>query len=306
MTDVFLYSGEVSPNDVKLRDPTVVAGKQNYVLTCAVGAYGYSGSAATLTYVPGVTKVDYTLVCAAGAYTYAGVAATLKFARSLSLAAGSYSYAGTATALKVARKLSLAAGAYTYAGTATGLKLERKLSLATGTYTYAGTATGLKVARKLALDAGAYGVTGQAATLTYVPGASAVAYTLDCAAGSYDLSGQAASFSYVSGFVPTGFPLFYSGGTVSYERRPRVTSPKSVRKAIKRIVKKSPGLPQIAVLAVELEKMRIEYKPIYLDLARREYAVAIDRNQITERIIAEKVKTRKRQRSEDELLLMMI
>ena len=98
MTDVFLYAGEVSARDVKLRDPTTTGGKVAYVLTCAAGSYAYSGiaaglnvvhsltcasgayayagNAATLTYVPGAATVNYTLTCAAGAYAYQGNDAT--------------------------------------------------------------------------------------------------------------------------------------------------------------------------------------------------------------------------------------
>ena len=90
MPDIFLYQGEVNPNDIVLSDPTVQRG--------------------------GGSPVNYTLVCASGSYVYTGQAATLTLARKLSLAAGAYVYTGQAATLAVARKLALDAGAYTYTG----------------------------------------------------------------------------------------------------------------------------------------------------------------------------------------------
>lgn len=148
VTDVILYSTASNEKDVILRDGTVVTGKVDYVLTCAVGAYAYTGQAATLT-----------------------------VARKLSLAAGAYVYTGQAASLTVARRLSLAAGAYSYTGQAASFALERKLSLAAGAYAYAGNDATLtyvpgaaKVDYVLACSAGAYAYAGSNATLTYRAG----------------------------------------------------------------------------------------------------------------------------------------
>ena len=59
--------------------PGAASGAVNYTLSCAAGAYSYTGVAATLTYVSGATPVNYTLTCDAGSYNYTGVAATLTY-----------------------------------------------------------------------------------------------------------------------------------------------------------------------------------------------------------------------------------
>jgi len=86
----------------------------------------------------GGSPVNYTLVCAVGAYVYTGQAATLGLARKLSLAAGAYVYTGQAATLTVARRLALDAGAYVYAGQAASLTVARKLALDAGAYAYTG------------------------------------------------------------------------------------------------------------------------------------------------------------------------
>ena len=54
--------------------PGAASSAVNYTLSCAAGAYTYTGVAATLT-----VKRNYVLICAAGAYSYTGVAATLTY-----------------------------------------------------------------------------------------------------------------------------------------------------------------------------------------------------------------------------------
>jgi len=143
--------------------------------------------------------VNYTLICAVGAYTYTGQAATLRLDRRLPLAAGAYVYTGQAATLVVNRRLSLAAGAYTYTGQAATLLVNRRLQLAAGAYAYSGQAAALHVDRRLALDAGAYVYAGNAATLTYVPGAGAQNYTLGLVAGSYTYAGSDITLTYTPG-----------------------------------------------------------------------------------------------------------
>lgn len=129
----------------------------------------------------GGTKVDYTLSLAAGAYAYSGKSAALSVARNLALAVGAYAYSGKSAAVNVARNLPLAVGAYSYSGKAITVDLERKMPLAAGAYAYA----------------------GNAATLTYVPGAGAVSYSLVLDTGAYVYTGIAASLSATSN-VPAG------------------------------------------------------------------------------------------------------
>lgn len=169
MTDVFLFSVPefANPNDVKLRDPTTIGGKVDYVISLAVGAYAYSGKAATFNY-----------------------------ARSISLAVGSYTYTGISATLLVAHSLALAKGSYTYTGIAANLSLARNLALAKGEYTYAGIAANLTVARNLALGKGIYPYTGLPATLTYVPGSGKVDYVLSLSAGAYSYLGNDATLVY--------------------------------------------------------------------------------------------------------------
>ena len=74
-------------------------GAVNYTLSCAAGAYSYTGNDATLTWVAQPT--DYTLTCDTGAYAYTGKDATLVVKRNYTLvcAAGSYAYTGVAATL---------------------------------------------------------------------------------------------------------------------------------------------------------------------------------------------------------------
>jgi hypothetical protein len=133
--------------------------------------------------------VNYTLTCAAGAYAYTGTAANLKTARALSLAAGAYNYAGVASNLKTSRFVSLAAGSYVYAGQAAIIGAGRVLPLSAGAYNYTGTSANLKTDRHLQLAAGVYNYSGEDATLTYTAGSATVNYTLDLAAGTYSYTG---------------------------------------------------------------------------------------------------------------------
>lgn len=96
-------------------------GATNYTLTCAAGAYTYTGQAATL-------SVAHSLVCAAGAYIYTGQAATLNVVHSLVCSAGAYTYTGNAATLSyvpgtgaVHYTLTCDAGSYVYTGNDTTL-----------------------------------------------------------------------------------------------------------------------------------------------------------------------------------------
>lgn len=174
--------------------PTV--GSVAYTLTCNAGAYTYTGVAATLTYTPGVTTINYTLVCASGAYTYTGVATT---------------------SLKVVHSLVCASGAYTYTGIATtSLKVVHRLTCAVGTYAYTGVATtSLIHTHPMACASGAYTYTGVAATLTYVPGAGSIPYTLVCASGSYTYTGTVTTFKTVHSLVASSGAYTYTGNSAT-------------------------------------------------------------------------------------------
>ena len=98
MADVWLRSvpSDADSDDVRLYPEGADAGGPvNYVLTCDVGAYVYTGQAATLT-------VARRLALDAGAYNYVGNAAILDYVPgaagpvnyTLALAAGTYLYVG--------------------------------------------------------------------------------------------------------------------------------------------------------------------------------------------------------------------
>jgi hypothetical protein len=134
--------------------------------------------------------VNYTLACDAGSYSYAGVDAAIPVSRNLAAAVGTYAYSGIDAAIPVSRQIAGAAGAYAYSGVAAAAPVSRNLAGAAGAYAYAGVDAPIPVSRKFAADAGAYAYAGQDATLTYVPGAGSIAYTLLCDAGAYLLTGN--------------------------------------------------------------------------------------------------------------------
>lgn len=169
------------------------------------------------------SSVAYTLTCAAGAYTYTGQAAALSVTHSLSCAAGSYSYSGVATTLTVAHNLVCDAGAYTYSGVSAALPVSRSLSCASGSYTYSGVAATLTVRHGLSCDAGSYTYAGVAATLTYIPGDGTVDYVLTCAAGAYAYSGQAATLSVNHSLTCAAGAYTYSGVSTSLQVDHRLT-----------------------------------------------------------------------------------
>jgi hypothetical protein len=91
-------------------------GPINYALTCASGAYTYTGQAASL-------PVSHTLACDAGAYVYTGQDASFVLGHNLALDAGAYVYAGNDATLTyvpgattINYTLACDAGAYVYTG----------------------------------------------------------------------------------------------------------------------------------------------------------------------------------------------
>ena len=199
----------------------------DYSLTCAAGAYTYSGISAAL-------PVSRSLSCASGSYTYSGVAATLAVRHGLSCDAGSYTYAGVATTLtytpgdgtvdyvltcaagvyaytgqsatlSVKHGLVCAAGAYSYSGESVSLQIERTLTCSAGAYIYAGQNATLSVKRSLACATGSYDYIGNTATLDYLSGAASINYVLICAAGAYAYAGQSATLTVVSSWAGEPF-----------------------------------------------------------------------------------------------------
>lgn len=174
--DITLRQGAAQPKDIVLYELPVVG------IFAGTPIYLYQGEAVSKNIVlrnpqqaPETGTVNYTLTCAAGAYTYTGQAAGITVARRLSLEAGAYTYQGNAASLTVAHNLQLAVGAYSYVGNAATLALRRLLALDTGAYVYTGNAATLTYAPggvdyTLVCDAGAYAYTGQDATLTYTQG----------------------------------------------------------------------------------------------------------------------------------------
>lgn len=81
--------------------------RRGYSLICAPGSYAYTGIAATLTYVPGVATANYTLVCDVGSYVYSGIAATLTYATGAVETTLQGSAGGTAARKKRKRKVEV-------------------------------------------------------------------------------------------------------------------------------------------------------------------------------------------------------
>jgi hypothetical protein len=141
-----------------------------------------TAASATAQPVDGVLGLSTWTFSGGGAVSYA-----------LSGASGSYAATGNAGAFKVGRLLSGAAAAYSLTGQSGTFKVGHTLPGSAGAYAVTGNAGVLSLARKLAGANGTYALSGVAATLTYTPGAGAVAYSLSGAAGSYAVSGIAAT-----------------------------------------------------------------------------------------------------------------
>ena len=71
MPNVFLYTGEVNPNDVKLRDP-LTSGAASYTLACAVGVFIFTGISANFIKAVNLTASVQT-------YTLTGNSVTLTY-----------------------------------------------------------------------------------------------------------------------------------------------------------------------------------------------------------------------------------
>jgi hypothetical protein len=91
--------------------------------------------------------------------------------------------------------LSGSSGSYALTGQAASFKRTYALGGANGSYSYSGIAASFKRGYGLSGASGSYSLIGKDATLTYTPGAGAVAYTLAGSNGSYLLSGQSATFT---------------------------------------------------------------------------------------------------------------
>jgi hypothetical protein len=170
MTDIFLYQGENNPPDIKLRDPTSLAGTIAYVLTCNSGNYSFSG-------IPATFKLEHGLSCASGSYIYAGKTANLVIGYQLTCSSGTYTYAGQPASLRVSHGLICNVASYVYSGKTATLQVDHSLSCSSGSYIY----------------------TGITATLNYVPGG--IDYTLVCNSGIYLYSGMQAELTVVSPIV---------------------------------------------------------------------------------------------------------
>ena len=98
----------------------IVAGAAGGLYVCETGARSeiLTGLYLTETTTPASATVNYTLTCAVGAYVYTGVAATLGLHRNnvLVCAAGAYTYTGNAATLTKEIGLLCDSGAYVYTG----------------------------------------------------------------------------------------------------------------------------------------------------------------------------------------------
>ena len=283
--------------------PAGVSGPTSYVLTCAVGSYTYTGQTATLTYVPGVTKVNYVLSCAVGAYVYTGNTATLVVKRNyvLSLSAGAYTYSGGTATLVVKRNyvLQLAAGTYNYVGVPATLIVKRNYTLvcAVGAYSYSGgtatlqyTAGGTPNPYTLVCSAGSYIYTGQDVTLTYSPGVSPqIHYVLLCSKGSYVYSGTSAVLTYVSGAVTTNG----QSRSKRFWTRQELDKYKTVEPAVKLIWIEEPKLA---------EKVATLVKQVKVDPTSSKQ---VERELVKEQLLAYLEKERQHWKSEYDRLILL-
>lgn len=131
-----------------------------------------------------------------------------------------------------------------------------------------------------------------------VPGFQAGAFQF----GAFQCRRRAASVSSSGGWHGLSYPRQERAKYVHERRIASGILPKPVQRAIRATVKRviRTSEPQKAVLVEELEKRDVAYQPDYLDAVRKVYALTMD---------IERVKTerrRKRHRSEEEMLLMLI
>ncbi len=143
MPDVFLYQGEASPKDVKLRDPTVAGG---------------AGPTA------------YTLTCLNGAYAITGSSANLLFNRIVIATSGSYAITGNNQGLIATRLLNLTAGAYAITGNSSNTLFNRRSIATAGSYSLTGNNANTLSNKIMTAIAGAYSITGNNADLNYSAG----------------------------------------------------------------------------------------------------------------------------------------
>ena len=205
MPDVFLYSGEPSPNDVRLSDPTVQRGGGGtaYVLTALVGSFTDTGQTASL-------LVGRKLGATFGTFSETGQNSSLLFGRKLSASFASFTESGQSATLLNGRKITAGFGAFTESGQITSLLISRKLTALAGSFTEAGQSASLLNGRILTAAVGSFTETGQDATFIYT--SSSTAYTLTALAGLFNASGQPVDLIYTSTDQPTEVPPVGGGG----------------------------------------------------------------------------------------------
>ena len=154
--DPYLYGGQASPNDVKLRAVPFV---NQYALIAAVGAFVLAGIAAQ-------GLAGHVVAAASGTFVETGQTSTPTVGRLMSAQTGAFVETGIGAGLGVAHVESVARGTFALTGQAATGTESHRLAVAAGTFVLTGQATGEAEAHKLSAAVGTFLQTGQAAGLT--------------------------------------------------------------------------------------------------------------------------------------------
>lgn len=108
---------------------------------------------------------DYILVCAGGSYGITGTDISFLYNRAVQAESATYILAGTDASLITQRKIVAAAGSYAITGAVVNLFYDRVLDCAAGSYVLTG--TDILVHLTMAIESGSYVVTGSSVDLVY-------------------------------------------------------------------------------------------------------------------------------------------
>ena len=193
--------------------------------------------------------------------------------------------------------LSCSAGAYAYTGIAATLSLSRNLQLSKGIYAYTGQTANLTIARNISLSTGVYAYVGLPSILTYVPGSSAVNYTLALEPGIYAYQGNDATLIYEPGVVNYDT---HDGG----DEKKRVDSFRKKKELLREQLNESIDAAHEVQMPVEVEKVQ-QAIPVALtkeDIAEVTSEVNLLITQIYMRIAMEKAA----RQDEDDVAIVML
>lgn len=219
MVDVFLYSGEANPADVRLRAvPPAVA----YTLALDPGVFACTGEAAGLTAGLRVVgeigsfaftgqntslRTGYGVFGQVGAFAFSGTDATLTTGYQIVPASGAFALTGVSADLRHGHLVAPAEGAFAWSGSNAALFKGSGLFGEVGAFALSGQTVTFRVGRVVQTDAGAFQMTGVAARLRH-------GSTLLAESGVFALIGTASTLTYAPVSVTT--PVVFVG----YRRLP--------------------------------------------------------------------------------------